>query len=139
MYDYFVSSLLLQPRTGTTLLHRLLSLDRSSRAPLTWELFDPTRRVVDDPVQDCKKRITFCQKNINFLISLAPHIDQIHPMAADFPEECLMALVRIIIFLASNTVSYCSLLMKLKAKIILAPLTFLFHYFLLGTRCTVTF
>ena len=29
------------PRTGTTLLHRLLSLDPASRCPLTYELFDP--------------------------------------------------------------------------------------------------
>jgi len=82
----------MQPRTGTTYLHRLLSLDRFSRAPFTWELFDPSRRVLDDPTKDMEKRIQFCQKNIDFLISLAPHIEQIHPMAADFPEECLMAL-----------------------------------------------
>jgi hypothetical protein len=29
------------PRTGTTFLHRLLSLDPASRCPLTYELFDP--------------------------------------------------------------------------------------------------
>jgi hypothetical protein len=29
------------PRTGTTFLHRLLSLDPQSRCPLTYELFDP--------------------------------------------------------------------------------------------------
>lgn len=30
------------PRTGTTFLHRLLSLDPSSRAPLLWELTNGT-------------------------------------------------------------------------------------------------
>jgi len=82
-----------QPRTGTTYLHRLLSLDPSSRAPLTWELFDPTRRIHDDLVHDEAKRIKFCQKNIDFLISLTPQVNLVHEMGADLPEECLMALV----------------------------------------------
>jgi len=54
--------------------------------------------VLDDPTKDMEKRIKFCQKSIDFLISLAPHIEQIHPMAADFPEECLMALVCFLIY-----------------------------------------
>jgi hypothetical protein len=44
------------PRTGTTYLHRLLSLDPHARAPKTYELFDPVPRYPDDPVKDKKKR-----------------------------------------------------------------------------------
>ena len=36
------------PRTGTTFLHRLLSLDPSVRAPLTWELLAPVPSVDQD-------------------------------------------------------------------------------------------
>jgi hypothetical protein len=75
-------------------LHRLLSIDPKLRAPLTWELFDPTRRLIGDSAEDKKKRIQFCQRNLDFMLSLAPHLNLIHSIGATLPEECLMAMVR---------------------------------------------
>ena len=37
-------------RSGTSLLHELLSLDPANRVPLTWELFHPGEAVGDERV-----------------------------------------------------------------------------------------
>lgn len=78
------------PRTGTTFLHRLLSLDPANTAPLTWELTDPVPRLKDDLDTDMKKRIEYCQRNIDMLLSLNPHFADIHELGADIPEECTL-------------------------------------------------
>ena len=75
------------PRTGTTYLHRLLSLDPTSRCPTTWELVDVVPVVPDDPVKDKAKRIKYVQRAIDDLKSIVPHIDAIH----DNIEEVMLA------------------------------------------------
>ena len=50
------------PRTGTTFLHRLLSLDPFARAPKTYELFDPVPRYPDDWKKDRKRRVKFLKE-----------------------------------------------------------------------------
>ena len=60
------------PRTGTTFLHRLLSLDPAVRSPLLWELLNPVpnRALIDYKKQtqefqdDRKKRMNFIRKII---------------------------------------------------------------------------
>jgi len=81
------------PRTGTTFLHRLLSLDPAARAPLTYELQDPVPRYRDDPILDKQKRIKYCQKEIDMLNYYMPEMSQVHEMGADIPEECMVAMV----------------------------------------------
>lgn len=82
------------PRTGTTFLHRLLSLDPAARAPLTYELQDPVPRYRDDPILDKQKRIKYCQKEIDMLNYYMPEMSQVHEMGADIPEECMVAMSR---------------------------------------------
>ncbi|GMH68720.1 hypothetical protein TrST_g4400 [Triparma strigata] len=79
------------PRTGTTFLHRLLSLDPSARSPRTYELFDPVPRY-PDPIKDKKSRVKFVQSAIDKLLLCVPHFSGIHEVGADLPEECMMSL-----------------------------------------------
>ena len=80
------------PRTGTTYLHRLLSMDTSARAPLTWELFDTVPRYPEDPVRDTKSRRNFIAKAVKKIDMIAPILHMIHEVGADEPEECLVAM-----------------------------------------------
>jgi len=90
------------PRTGTTLLHRLLSLDTAAvRAPLLWELLAPvptkkvgysqdTEQLIRD---DLHKRAEFVRKLIRFRESAGDNaLQNIHEIGADLPEECLLSL-----------------------------------------------
>jgi hypothetical protein len=77
------------PRTGTTFLHRLLSLDPKARAPLAYELFDPVcctgpaeRKVIQKSVQDQMDQVH----------RIIPHLHTIHETHSMLPEECLLAL-----------------------------------------------
>ena len=99
------------PRTGTTFLHRLLALDPASRAPLGYELFDPTQRYPDDLEKDAKKRAEYLQKALDILHMVVPHFEAIHEVGTDKPEECLMSMVRVkkkyaIAFCLSRIFSY---------------------------------
>lgn len=87
------------PRSGTTFLHRLLSLDsKRVRAPLLWELLNPvpkvpitsSREVMD---KDRESRAKFTRKLVATRKSLGDKaLEHIHEIGADLPEECLMAL-----------------------------------------------
>jgi len=81
------------PRTGTTFLQRLLSLDPANTSPKTWELMDPVPRLKEDLEKDAKKRIKFCQTNIDMLLSLIPHFEDVHEMGSEIAEECTVLMV----------------------------------------------
>jgi hypothetical protein len=75
------------PRTGTTLLQRLLSLDPDARALLTWEAMWPAplsrrRTGPADP------RIRHTRRLVWMARRLMPGIDRIHPLDPEGPEEC---------------------------------------------------
>jgi len=86
------------PRTGTTFLHRLLSLDPATRAPLTWELLAPVPSA--DPTSsqeshnaDRNKRMKFIKKLLETRKSMGDHaLEKIHEIGYDLPEECLLGL-----------------------------------------------
>jgi hypothetical protein len=80
------------PRTGTTFLHRLLSLDTTGRCPKTYELYDVVPRYPNDPERDRKARIKYVKEGIGVLKSIVPHIDAIHEIGAEEPEECLVSM-----------------------------------------------
>jgi hypothetical protein len=87
------------PRTGTTFLHRLLSLDPAVRAPLLWELLNPVPKPLEydaNPAafeEDRKKRAKFVKNIIATRKSLGDHaLDHIHEIEYDLPEECIMGL-----------------------------------------------
>lgn len=87
------------PRTGTTFLHRLLSLDPAVRSPLLWELLNPVPEPTDYDTQksafemDAKKRAKFIKGIISSRKKMGDHaLDHIHEIEYDLPEECLMGL-----------------------------------------------
>ena len=109
------------PRTGTTFLHRLLSLDPAVRSPLLWELLDscPDLRCAgseSDLAADREKRAKRVRALIKtrksmgdkalehiheidgawFILSLIVEVyilnRWLYATVADLPEECLLAL-----------------------------------------------
>lgn len=86
------------PRTGTTFLHRLLSLDPKVRSPLLWELLAPvptvSKNASDEELRkDNEKRRKFIRKLIADRQSFGDKaLQHIHEIGADLPEECIMAL-----------------------------------------------
>lgn len=73
------------PRTGTTLLHNLLTLDPANRVPRTWEtMFLP-------PVEagDRGRRVARCRRRLRWFGRLAPEYRKIHPTGPRLPQECI--------------------------------------------------
>jgi len=76
------------PRSGTTILHGLLHLDRNHRAPLSWEclLPAPAPRPED---HDDNDRIETVRKEFDQIFRLVPDFRRKHYMTADSPQECV--------------------------------------------------
>lgn len=74
------------PRTGTTLLHRLLSLDPAGRALPLWQLMTPY--TLDRSPAETARRIRFTQRSVRFSIAAAPGLRAMHDLDAHTPEEC---------------------------------------------------
>ncbi len=77
------------PRTGTTILHDILSQDPASRAPLTWEVMFPspppeTATFETDP------RIAACAATMPARDAQLPGFDAIHPMGPQLTQECVV-------------------------------------------------
>jgi hypothetical protein len=76
------------PRTGTTLLHRLLGQDPANRLPETWEVMHPWPPLTtSDPSAD--PRIALAERRLRWLHLLAPDFRTIHPVGARLPIECI--------------------------------------------------
>ncbi len=73
------------PRTGTTLLQRLLSQDPASHGPALWELFNP---VQVDSTQDIEQRRKDALSFEKTLRQFSPGLWNIHPMMTDEADEC---------------------------------------------------
>lgn len=75
------------PKSGSTFLHRLLSLDANNRAPRMWEVMFPMPLpVCDSTVSDL--RIRRADKRLRWLRWTHPDIAQAHPIGARIPQEC---------------------------------------------------
>lgn len=74
------------PRTGTTLLHNLLSLSEDGRPLLLWETMTPARnsRRLSDP----DRRAERARQQVAFLKRWLPTMATMHDVSADGPEEC---------------------------------------------------
>ena len=75
-------------RSGTTIMHELLSLDTRLRVPQTWEVdfpFPPpeTATYTTDP------RIASTQKTLDRTDLILPAFKRIHRMGATLPQECV--------------------------------------------------
>jgi hypothetical protein len=76
------------PRTGTTLLHTLLAQDPATRTPLAWEARAPSPPPERESFER-DARIAPCARELEGLYRLLPEFRAIHPMEADWPQECV--------------------------------------------------
>ena len=97
------------PRSGTTFLFNLLSLDPDHRSPLFWEMMNPLplckQGSFTEKMRVMRSRSILFSKN-RFISKL----DDMHAITATSPEECLLikvfALRSILYFYMANTPSY---------------------------------
>lgn len=78
------------PRSGTTLLHRLLALDPDNRAPRIWEVTAPSPP--PGPASDDDPRIARVDRQLRWLTRLSPEVRAAHPLDARLPQECVAIL-----------------------------------------------
>lgn len=71
------------PRTGTTLLHTLLSLDPANRVPRTWEVMLLPPPGADDDAA----RVRECGHRLRWFNRLVPEYPKIHPTGPRLPQE----------------------------------------------------
>jgi hypothetical protein len=76
------------PRSGTTFLHRLLTLDPASRGIPLWQMARP---IGDQPGDEAVRRREI-MKEINLRLKISPDLDRKHYIRMDTPEECFWAL-----------------------------------------------
>ena len=73
------------PRSGTSVLHRLLGADPGHRSPLMWEVRSPSPPTRDDE----KRRIQRATQSCNFFNWLVPTFRYVHTVGAEVPQECV--------------------------------------------------
>ncbi len=77
------------PRTGTTLLYGLLAEDPANRAPLSWEIDQPSPPA-ETATYETDPRIESTQQRFDQVNQLAPGFQTIHPVGALMPQECIV-------------------------------------------------
>ena len=87
------------PRTGTTLLHGLLTEDPENRVPLTWEVMYPAAH--DPGGIDAVRRRT--DARLEWANRLAPEFRRIHPIGADLPQECIAITAQVFMSIQFHT------------------------------------
>ena len=75
------------PRTGTTYLHELLSLDPAARAPLAWESRTPWP-APDAATFGTDPRIAAAQARYDAMLAIRPEFRAMHAFGAQLPAEC---------------------------------------------------
>ena len=76
------------PRTGTTLLQRLLSLHVGARFLPFWEAYQPFPTSLEAYKGGIDGRVAKAKRSIAMLKWVGPELDKIHPIEAEDPEEC---------------------------------------------------
>jgi hypothetical protein len=77
-------------RSGTSILHELLALEPTIRAPRTWELLHPAEAASEDPAVRSRARRTGDLVH-SFWADVQPDYDALHHNAGDLPNECIFA------------------------------------------------
>lgn len=77
------------PRTGTTLLYGLLAEDPANRAPLSWEIDQPSPPA-ETATYETDPRIATTKARFDQVDQLAPGFQAIHPVGALLPQECIV-------------------------------------------------
>jgi len=73
------------PRSGTSVLHRLLAVDPQHRCPLMWEVRSPSPPTRADE----KRRIQRATQSCKFFNWLVPTFRYVHAVGAEIPQECV--------------------------------------------------
>ena len=74
------------PRSGTTFMHTLLSLDSANAVPRTWQLLYPYPLKRNARQADIRPRRV--ERQLNLFRHLSPGLAGMHQLSADAPQEC---------------------------------------------------
>ena len=74
------------PRSGTTLLFNLLSLDDAHRSPMYWEIMNSFP--LPKTLKEKEKKIRKVSRELKLAKTLIPKLRSLHHIRADTPEEC---------------------------------------------------
>jgi hypothetical protein len=77
-----------QGRSGTTILHELMTLDPANRVPLTWEVDRPAPPP-ERATYETDARIDEVQHQLDQAERLIPDFKRMHRMGARLPQECV--------------------------------------------------
>jgi hypothetical protein len=89
------------PRTGTTLLHNLMSQDPENRVPLTWEVMYPAR--FPNTPEGILRARRLTASRLGWADRLAPQFRKIHPIAPDLPQECIAITAQVFMSIQFHT------------------------------------
>jgi hypothetical protein len=89
------------PRTGTTLLHGLMSVDPDNRVPRTWEVMYPSR--FPNTPEGIAQARQLTATRLGWANRLAPQFKKIHPIAPDLPQECIAITAQIFMSIQFHT------------------------------------
>jgi hypothetical protein len=74
------------PRTGTTMLHRVLACDKRFYSMAWWEARFPSP-LSDEDMREPSRRIEMARTEVQSMISAVPEVLTMHPLDADLPDE----------------------------------------------------
>lgn len=77
------------PRTGSTMMHRMLSAAPGMTGPMWWECRNYTPLPEEEPGNPVE-RIEAARQIRDWMVEHAPHIMSIHPLVVDQPDEEVM-------------------------------------------------
>ena len=77
------------PRSGSSFLHEVLSVDPANRVPHVWEVMFPVRANRDGKGDDRARRIRKTAASLWWFRRLAHEPDSVYPMRAWSPHECV--------------------------------------------------
>jgi hypothetical protein len=78
------------PRTGTTLLHKMLAQDPNMRVPPLWQLLVPLPLTISN--REIARRISSAERLTQLAYFVAPKLRSMHIIDAHEPEECVFLL-----------------------------------------------
>lgn len=76
------------PRSGSSIMHELLSLDPANRAPAAWEVWNPTPPP-EAATYHTDPRIAERQAFFDAIYAAVPELRSMHRMGATLPSECV--------------------------------------------------
>jgi hypothetical protein len=91
------------PRTGTTILHELMTLDTDNRNPLFWEVAYPFPPPEKASYRN-DARIKRHQRELDFSHYLMPGVQGMHRMGSQLPQECVAVMAYVFTSMLYSTI-----------------------------------